>query len=748
MTARGVELASACAGVEEAHSPSRRLDDAVLAISSTLSGSALLDTLAARAVALTGAARAAVFELDLLDECLHLRAAEGVPADSVSGAISLGHGVVGVSALKREIVFRPGDETSLAAPLVAADDVLGVVCLYWDAPLTDVERERSVLAALAGHAAVALRNARRHEQTERRLGETAALLQIAEVVNSQLELKPALREVARRTAQLLGFDRCSVFLWKDGRAKPVMSQFADGRSDPSLWAAFGRIGQFRVDEIPALAEAVRRAAPLVIEDAQSSPLVSRWWAETFDLQSVLVVPLIRQDRVIGVLHLDKTDAAPVAESQLGLAMTIAGQVAMAVDTARHYAEEHARNAQLAAQLEISQISTSTIELKPLLKAVAQHSARALDLERCSVTLLRDGQLVPVMSQFADGRHDPALWEKFKRLARRSSTEASLAHIQAIELKRPVLIEDARNSPLLALDSVEIFGIRAALVVPLIAKNEAIGTLTFDEVRAPRQWSAAQVDLAMTIAGQVALSVENARLFDESQRARTDLQDKNAELDTFVYSVSHDLKAPLVTIQGMAGLLLEEYHAELPADAARYLGRIQANTQQMERLIADLLALSRVGREARPPAAVNLDQVMDDVEADLAVAIKERGIELVRGELPAILGMRTQVEQVWRNLVGNAVKYLGDRPNGRVEVGAVVQGAVVECFVRDNGIGIEPVYHERIFETFQRLKEIDVEGTGVGLAIVKKIVAGAGGRIWVESGKGQGATFRFTWPKPN
>ena len=125
----------------------------------------MLDTLAARAVALTGAARAAVFELDLLDECLHLRAAEGVPADSVSGAISLGHGVVGVSALKREIVFRPGDETSLAAPLVAADDVLGVVCLYWDAPRADVERERSVLAVLAGHAAVALRNARRHEET-------------------------------------------------------------------------------------------------------------------------------------------------------------------------------------------------------------------------------------------------------------------------------------------------------------------------------------------------------------------------------------------------------------------------------------------------------------------------------------------------------------------------------------------------------------------------------------------------------
>src|SRR5262249_3286057 len=243
----------------------------------------------------------------------------------------------------------------------------------------------------------------------------------------------------------------------------------------------------------------------------------------------------------------------------------------------------------------------------------------------------DGQLLPVMSQFADGRHDPALWEKFKRLARRSPHQVSPAHMQAIEQKRPVLIEDAQATPLLAPESVEVFGLRAALIVPLIAKGAAIGTLTFDEVRAPRRWSAAQVDLAMTIAGQVALSVENARLFDESQRARTDLLEKNTELDTFVYSVSHDLKAPLVTIQGMAGLLLEECQKAPPADAAHYLGRIQANTQQMERLIVDLLALSRIGREARSPAAVNLAEVLDDVAAELAAPIRESGVSLVRGD---------------------------------------------------------------------------------------------------------------------
>ena len=197
---------------------------------------------------------------------------------------------------------------------------------------------------------------------------------------------------------------------------------------------------------------------------------------------------------------------------------------------------------------------------------------------------------------------------------------------------------------------------------------------------------------------------------------------------------------------MAGLLLEEYRSQLPEEAARYLGRIQANAQQMEQLILDLLALSRIGREARAATAVSLAEVVDDVVADLAGPIRKRAIQLVRGELLTIWGIRTQVEQVMGNLVGNAVKYLGDTSQGRVEVGAVDRGAFVECSVRDNGIGIDPAYHERIFEVFQRLKDVEVEGTGVGLAIVKRIVQASGGRIWVESVKGQGATFHFTWPQ--
>ena len=167
---------------------------------------------------------------------------------------------------------------------------------------------------------------------------------------------------------------------------------------------------------------------------------------------------------------------------------------------------------------------------------------------------------------------------------------------------------------------------------------------------------------------------------------------------------------------------------------------------MEQLILDLLALSRIGREGRAPEAVPLGKVADALLLEWEERIRTRGIIVIRHELSPLWGVRTQIEQVMANLVSNAIKYLSDSPQPVIEIGAKDGGGMVECYVKDNGIGIDPAYHEKVFEIFQRLKETDAEGTGVGLAIVKKIVEGAGGRIWIESAKGQGATFRFTWPR--
>ena len=249
--------------------------------------------------------------------------------------------------------------------------------------------------------------------------------------------------------------------------------------------------------------------------------------------------------------------------------------------------------------------------------------------------------------------------------------------------------------------------------------------------------------AMTNA-QARLAGENARLLREAQAAAEALRGKNAELDTFVYTVSHDLKAPLVTIQGMAGMLAEQA-GSLDDEGRRYVERIDVNARRMEGLLLDLLELARIGREAHAPEAIELATVVEEVTAEVAPMLRARDIAVRVGALPLVWGVRVQLEQLFRNLVTNAVKYMGDQAAPTIEIDARPQGDLIECWVRDNGIGIDPAYHEKVFELFQRLKEVSAEGTGVGLPIVKRIVETAGGRIWIESARGTGTTFRFTWP---
>jgi signal transduction histidine kinase len=240
-----------------------------------------------------------------------------------------------------------------------------------------------------------------------------------------------------------------------------------------------------------------------------------------------------------------------------------------------------------------------------------------------------------------------------------------------------------------------------------------------------------------------LSLEQKNV--ELEAAVEQLRRRNAELDAFVHTCSHDLRTPLVSMQGMIGLIMEEFTGRLEGRGQHYLGRLQANVVHLEQLIADLQQVALAGREGYKPELAELDRIVGYVVGELKETLEARVITVEVGELHPVLAVGAHVEQVMRNLVGNAVKYLGDIPDPRIEIGSVRRDDVVECWVRDNGIGIDPAYHEKIFEMFQRLNDVDVDGTGIGLAIVKKVVESAGGRVWVESVRGQGATFRVTWP---
>ncbi len=223
-----------------------------------------------------------------------------------------------------------------------------------------------------------------------------------------------------------------------------------------------------------------------------------------------------------------------------------------------------------------------------------------------------------------------------------------------------------------------------------------------------------------------------------------LEAKNEELERFIYTVSHDLKSPLVTIRGFVGLLEKDIAAGDAERVARDLERIQGATERMDRLLNDLVRLSRVGRQLDLSGAVALGELAREAVVRVARPIRERGVDVRIAEaLPGVVGDRQQLLEVLHNLLGNAVKFMGEQGEPRVEIGHRPDGDRVVCTVRDNGIGIDARHHDRIFGLFERL-DGQREGTGIGLALVKRIVELHGGEVWVESeGVGSGSTFCFS-----
>lgn len=227
-----------------------------------------------------------------------------------------------------------------------------------------------------------------------------------------------------------------------------------------------------------------------------------------------------------------------------------------------------------------------------------------------------------------------------------------------------------------------------------------------------------------------------------ERANEELKRKNAELDQFTYVASHDLQEPLRKVTAFSGMLREDIGEGLPERAEKDLGFITDAAKRMQKLVQDLLALSRSGRVEMNCQTVSLDQCADQAIDSLAVRIEETGAEIVRDELPQVWGDRTMVTQVYQNLLSNALKFTSthrpfirltaDRSEGQLILG-----------VKDNGIGIDPKHAEQIFVPFKRLHgRGHYEGSGIGLAICSKTIERHGGKIWVESEMGKGTHFKF------
>ena len=279
-------------------------------------------------------------------------------------------------------------------------------------------------------------------------------------------------------------------------------------------------------------------------------------------------------------------------------------------------------------------------------------------------------------------------------------------------------------------------------------TDAVGILSIEELGCPEHGQQ-YCNFVMEIQSVCGLAVTNARAYqrladahDQIRGQATDLERSNVELEQFAYVASHDLQEPLRMVTSYVQLLAQRYHGKLDEKADKYISYAVDGATRMQQLISDLLTFSRVGKQPKPHTAVPTSEIVDQTVADLEVAIQESRGVVTRADLPTVSADRGQMGQLFGNLIRNGLKFRTDEPP-RIHVDAERNGQAWVFSVRDNGIGIDTEFSERIFRAFQRLHERNkYPGTGIGLAIAKKIVERHGGRIWIESEPGKGTTFFF------
>jgi len=328
--------------------------------------------------------------------------------------------------------------------------------------------------------------------------------------------------------------------------------------------------------------------------------------------------------------------------------------------------------------------------------------------------------------------------------------------RAVRSGLPVIGADLRTLPSFApwREAALAAGFLSAAAFPLLSRGRPFGALNLasDQVGF---FTPERVGLFQALADQAAAALENARLFAEVQRRAAELEERvaertaalqtsNQELEAFSYSVCHDLRAPLRAMDGFSRILLEEHAPQLTEEAQRYLRLVRLNAQQMGQLIGDLLTFSRLSRQPLTKQPVAPAEVVRQVWEELRAEREGRRVELTLGELPECIADPVLLKRVYANLLANAVKFTRKREVAKIEVGWREEAGQGVYFVRDNGVGFDMQYAQKLFGVFQRLHRAeDYEGTGVGLALVQRIIHRHGGRVWASAEVDKGAEFCFT-----
>lgn len=489
--------------------------------------------------------------------------------------------------------------------------------------------------------------------------------------------------------------------------------------------------------------------------------------------SVILAPLGSEGKAVGLMHVSR--AEPFADSDLQRLAGIAEQLTVIIrrkqaeeELAKHTQRLEGMVEQRTRELQASQ--DRTIRSHRLLLALSQ-AAQVVQRARTPAEVYRTvgdevvrlGHNAAIFTLTDGGSRlaisymsfEPVILQDVERLAGFSTenfrgllppggsfhwiltANETLFHANASQIMAEMLPDVLRP---FAGRFAALLGFEQAIASPLIVGGEPYGVLAV----AGSGLTEADVPAIATFARQTAIALDNARLYQEAQIRTEELEAANEELEGFSYAVSHDLRAPLRAISGFSRILLEEHSADLPLEAGRYLRLVNDNTHQMGELIDNLLAFSRLSRQPLSKQMVQPAELVRRALEDLRAESDGRRVEVSVGNLPSVEADPALLRQVFINLLGNALKFTRKREQALIQVGCMENDGKKAFFVKDNGVGFDMQYADKLFGVFQRLHRAeDFEGTGVGLATVQRIIHRHGGRIWAEAEVDHGAVFYFT-----
>jgi GAF domain-containing protein/anti-sigma regulatory factor (Ser/Thr protein kinase) len=638
--------------------------------------------------------------------------------------------------------------TGLGVPLVKGQTTVGVIMLFRSTVRPFTERQIALVNTFAEQALIAMENTRLFEEVQARntelniaLEQQTATSELLKVIGrSAFDLKPVFETLIESAVKLCGATRGFVSRFDGKRLRfeagynvtPELTQYFE--QNPFALDRHSNTGRAAIE---------RRAVHNI--DVQADPEYTYGGKQVDPYRTVLAIPMLKADELLGVILLYRHEVLPFSNSQITLMETFADQAAIAIENARLFQEVEARNRDLTALGEVGRAVSSSLELKVVLPRILEHACTLSDTGGGAIYVFDRAR-----NQF-DLEAGLNMSEELIAQVRGHPIQIGESLVgQCAERREAVQYEDLSQAPphpLIEMHMKE--SVRALLAVPLLHQDEVVGALVVRRMR-PGAFAAQTIALLQSFASQSAIAIQNARLFDEIAQKSRELEIASQHKSQFVANMSHELRTPLAAILGYAELMQEGFYEPQGAKSLAALTRIRSNGKHLLGLINTVLDIAKIesGQFSLNLGEYALENVVETVRAATEALAESKKLRLkteVAERLPIGVGDEQRLTQVLLNLVGNAIKFTDA---GEVCIAAAVSNGHFGLTVTDTGPGIPEEHQPRIFEQFHQVDSSNTKakgGTGLGLAIAKQIVEMHGGRIWVESMFGKGATFQVELP---